>query len=123
MMHDNLEEIKNLSKTHHEIEKEIVKERALKEEQYAKEIENLRIMYAKSYADRKISMETDIQNLEKCLEDMKALYLLNSEKLEYNFKVLREKDEENTHLTGVLKTKKRNHYNRLRKAMKDYADV
>lgn len=54
---------------------------------------------------------------------MKALYLLNSEKLDYNFKVLKEKDDENTHQTGILKKKKRNHLDRLRKASKDYNDV
>lgn len=87
------------------------------------EIEKLRIDFAKSYADKKISMETEIQNLEKCLEDMKALYLLNTEKLDYNFKVLKEKDEENTILTNILKNKKRNYQNRLTKARNDYKEV
>jgi len=87
------------------------------------EIEKLRIDYAKSYADKKISMETEIQNLEKCLEDMKALYLLNTEKLDYNFKVLKEKDEENTILTNILKNKKRNYSNRLTKARNDYKEI
>lgn len=122
-MKDNEAEIDGLLTAHQKIEADIVEERAKKEEQYAREIENLRIKDAKSYADKKITLETEIQNLEKCLEDMKALYLLNQEKLDYNFKVLKEKDEENTKLTGILKTKRRNHYNRLRKAMKDYADV
>jgi len=54
---------------------------------------------------------------------MKALYLLNSEKLDYNFNVLKEKDEDNTHLTGILKKRRRNHLDRLRKATKDYADI
>jgi len=53
---------------------------------------------------------------------MKALYLLNTEKLEYNFRVLKEKDEENTTLTGTLKTKKRNQQTRLRKAIQDYRE-
>ena len=43
---------------------------------------------AKAYTDLKITMETEIQNLEKCFEDMKALYQLNSEKLDYNLKVI-----------------------------------
>ena len=40
--------------------------------------------------------ETDIQNLEKCFEEVKALYQLNSEKLDYNLRVLRERRDENT---------------------------
>jgi dynein regulatory complex protein 1 len=123
ILKDDDKQIDDLLLAHQRIEHSIVDLRAAKEEEYAKEIEKLRIDYAKSYADRKITMETEIQNLEKCLEDMKALYLLNSEKLDYNYKVLKEKDEENTHLTGILKNKRRNHYNRLRKAMKDYADI
>jgi dynein regulatory complex protein 1 len=41
---------------------------------FTSKIEKLRIDGAKSYAELKISMETEIQNLEKCYEDMKALY-------------------------------------------------
>lgn len=41
---------------------------------FTAKIEKLRIDGAKSYAELKISMETEIQNLEKCYEDMKALY-------------------------------------------------
>ena len=54
---------------------------------------------------------------------MKALYLLNTEKLDYNFKVLKEKDEENTILTNILKNKKRNYTNRLTRFRNDYKDV
>lgn len=36
---------------------------------------------------------------------MKALYILNTEKLDYNLKVLKEKDDENTHLYDELKKK------------------
>ena len=40
-------------------------------------------------------LETDIQNLEQHLEAMRATYQLNQEKLEYNFRVLTERDAEN----------------------------
>jgi dynein regulatory complex protein 1 len=68
-------------------------------------------------------METEIQNLQKCYEDMKALYQLNTEKLDYNLKVLKEKHEENTHLYDELKRKDSNLSNRLRKLTKDYVEV
>jgi dynein regulatory complex protein 1 len=45
------------------------------------------------YSSLKKKMENDIQNLEKCYEEMKALYQLNTEKLDYNLKVLKEKRE------------------------------
>lgn len=43
------------------------------------------------YTSTKIRLETDIQELEKYFEEMKALYQLNTEKLDYYLKVLREK--------------------------------
>ena len=89
---------------------------------FTAKIEKLRIDGAKSYAELKISMETEIQNLEKCYEDMKALYRLNTEKLDYNLKVLKEKQEENAHLSDELKRKDQNLNNRLRKLTKDYID-
>ena len=53
---------------------------------------------------------------------MKALYILNTEKLDYNLKVLKEKHDENTHLHDELKRKDLNLNNRLRKLTKDYID-
>jgi dynein regulatory complex protein 1 len=40
-------------------------------------------------------LETDIQNLEQHLEAMRATYQLNTEKLDYNCRVLVERDHEN----------------------------
>ena len=37
-------------------------------------------------------LETDIQTLEQQLEEMRATYQLNTEKLEYNYRVLVERD-------------------------------
>ena len=37
-----------------------------------------------------------VQVLEQQLQQMKATYQLNQEKLEYNFQVLKKRDEENT---------------------------
>jgi dynein regulatory complex protein 1 len=106
LLKSNKADIDKKSNRHAEMEKKIVEDREATEKRNMDEIDKLRIDYAKSYADKKISMETEIQNLEKCFEDMKALYLLNIEKLGYNFKVLKEKDEENTILANILKKKK-----------------
>ena len=40
-------------------------------------------------------LETDIQTLEQHLESMRAAYQLNQEKLDYNYRVLLERDAEN----------------------------
>lgn len=40
-------------------------------------------------------LETDIHTLEQHLESMRAAYQLNQEKLDYNYRVLLERDAEN----------------------------
>lgn len=47
------------------------------------------------YNSLKVKLETDIQTLEQHLETMRATYQLNAEKLEYNYRVLVERDFEN----------------------------
>jgi dynein regulatory complex protein 1 len=55
-----------------------------------------------------------MQILEKCMEDMKAVYRLNEEKLEFNYKVLKERAEVNKHTSDSLKTKERRNKDILR---------
>ena len=60
---------------------------------------------AEDYNMLKIRLETDIQNLEQHLEVMRATYQLNTEKLEYNYRVLVERDHENTDTINQQKRK------------------
>jgi dynein regulatory complex protein 1 len=46
---------------------------------------------AEDFNKLKIRLETDIQVLQQQLQHMQATYLLNTEKLDYNFRVLTEK--------------------------------
>lgn len=64
-------------------------------ESYQAQLEALRVADAEDYHILKIRLETDIQNLEQHLEAMRATYQLNTEKLEYNYRVLVERDHEN----------------------------
>ena len=48
-----------------------------------------------------------MQILEKCMEDMKAVYRLNEEKLEFNHKVLKEREKVNSNTIAALKNKER----------------
>lgn len=109
------QEIDNLFLKHESLERQYVEDARKTEEANMKEIEKLRIDGAKSFAELKISMETEIQNLQKCFQDMRALYQLNTEKLEYNLKVLKEKHEENNDFHEDLKRKDLQLNNRLRK--------
>ena len=51
---------------------------------------------------RPSQLETEIQTLEQQLEEMQATYQLNQEKLDYNFRVLVERDSENTHTCAEM---------------------
>ncbi|KAK2171357.1 hypothetical protein NP493_1066g02024 [Ridgeia piscesae] len=63
---------------------------------YEDQLRHLRVQDAEEYNMVKIKLETDVQILQQQLQQMKATYQLNQEKLEYNFQVLRKRDEENT---------------------------
>lgn len=104
--------------SHRKAEEDAAESRRTEEEEAAKSLENLRVVNDKRYMDMKIKAEILIQNCEKCYEDMRALYQLNSEKLSYNYKVLKEKKEENDKLQSQLKTKEQD-YSAQYKSKKD----
>ncbi|KAA3674148.1 dynein regulatry complex protein 1, partial [Paragonimus westermani] len=64
-------------------------------EEFEKELDDLRIKHSEEYNSLKISLESEVETLEAQLLQLKATYQLNLEKLEYNFQVLKRRDEEN----------------------------
>jgi dynein regulatory complex protein 1 len=60
-------------------------------------------MDANNQAEQKIKLEKEMQILEKCMEDMKAVYRLNEEKLDFNTKVLQERSTVNKKSQDLLK--------------------
>ncbi|XP_042688594.1 dynein regulatory complex protein 1 [Centrocercus urophasianus] len=83
--------------------------RVKKVEEYEKQLNQLRVQDEEEYNSMKIHLETDVQNLERQLQHMKAVYLVNQEKLEYNFQVLKKQDEENT----IIRSQQKRKLNRL----------
>ena len=79
-------------------------------------MEDLRTKDANDQAEQKIKLEKEMQILEKCMEDMKAVYRLNEEKLEFNHKVLREREKVNSNTITGLKNKERRNKDILRMA-------
>lgn len=82
-------EVDQCFKKHINMESSFAESRRRQEEEFQKAIEKLRVDGMQTYTTTKIKMENDIQNLEKCYEEMKALYQLNTEKLDYNLKILK----------------------------------
>jgi dynein regulatry complex protein 1 len=71
-----------------------------REENYQREIEDLITKGADQYNKLKIELEINIQTLKQQLEEIRATYQLNTEKLDYNYRVLTELDvEKNSELT------------------------
>ena len=68
---------------------------ALDAEKYATELDKRRQDDAEEFAILKTRLETDVANLEQHLGAMRAVYQLNAEKLEYNYRVLVEREAEN----------------------------
>ncbi|XP_073418088.1 dynein regulatory complex protein 1 [Dendrobates tinctorius] len=79
-----------------ERELESLMNRMKKVEEYEQQLNRLRVQDGEEYNMIKIKLETDVQILQQQLQQMKATYQLNQEKLEYNFQVLKKRDEENT---------------------------
>ena len=98
------------------MEQNHVEERQKRVEQQQNDLAQLRLHDAEDYTSLKarlhtahtryalahtvfelqVRLESDVQKLEQQLEEMRATYQLNTEKLEYNFTVLTARDVENS---------------------------
>uniref|UniRef100_A0A673UBK5 Dynein regulatory complex protein 1 n=1 Tax=Suricata suricatta TaxID=37032 RepID=A0A673UBK5_SURSU len=90
-------------------ELEYLLNRIKKVEDYEKQLNKQREWDCEEYNKIKIKLEQDVQILEQQLQQMKATYQLNQEKLEYNVQVLKKRDEEST----VIKSQQKRKINRL----------
>lgn len=107
MLEHNTLEIEKLFKEHKDIETNFESRRAQQEEEFARELEKVRNDDANAQAQSKIDLEKEMQILEKCMEDMKAVYKLNEEKLNFNHRVLQEKIRVNENTLKSNKDKER----------------
>eukprot|EP01018_Ginkgo_biloba_P018626 Gb_00998 [translate_table: standard] len=69
----------------------------------AKALQTIRDQDAEDYNQLKVKLETDIQTLEQHLESMQGAYQLNAEKLDYNHRVLLEREHDNYITAGQQK--------------------
>uniref|UniRef100_A0A663MEM9 Dynein regulatory complex subunit 1 n=1 Tax=Athene cunicularia TaxID=194338 RepID=A0A663MEM9_ATHCN len=90
-------------------ELEYLRARMRKVEEFEKQLNQLLVQDEEEYHSMKIQLENDVQNLERQLQQMKAVYQLTQEKLEYNLQVLKKRDEENT----IIRYQQKRKLNRL----------
>eukprot|EP00606_Chrysophyceae_sp_TOSAG23-5_P000135 GSChrysophyteH2.ASY1.ANO1.1028.1 assembled CDS len=75
-----------------------------REDQYQRDMDDLITKGASQYNKLKIELEMNIQTLKQQLEEIRATYQLNTEKLDYNYRVLTELDvEKNAELARYKK--------------------
>ncbi len=113
-------ELDELFELRKRMERTLVEERLTREAAYQQELDAMQAKDAEQYNKLKIKLETDVQVLEQQLELMRSTYTLNIEKLEYNFRVLSEKDTENEIAEGQQKEKIKELDRALTKVMAQY---
>ncbi|XP_069742594.1 dynein regulatory complex protein 1 isoform X4 [Narcine bancroftii] len=84
--------------------------RMKKVEEYEDQLQKVQSQDEEEYDMIKMKLLTDVEILEQQLEQMKATYQLNQEKLEYNFQVLKKRDEENMITKSQQKRKIARHF-------------
>ena len=77
------------------------------ENDYLEQLEKIRTQDANDQTEQKIKLEKEMQILQKCMEDMKAVYKLNEAKLEFNLEVLQQRQKVNENTKNGLKKRKR----------------
>ena len=68
-----------------------LEEREKRIEENEAELQHMRVRHSEEFNRIKVKLGTDIQILQQQIQQMKATFQLNAEKLEYNFQVLRKR--------------------------------
>ncbi|MEJ1287236.1 dynein regulatory complex subunit 1 [Cricetulus griseus] len=110
LLSNNMKKWERALQGHNAKELEYLINRMKKVEDYEKQLNKQRVWDCEEYNTIKIKLERDIQILEQQLQQMKATYQLNQEKLEYNFQVLKKRDEESTVIKSQQKRKLNRHF-------------
>ena len=105
LMQGNADELNGLMERRRSKEEQYMEARRRRVEEDQRQLEAQRVQDAEDYNILKIKLETEIQTLEQQLEEMRATYQLNQEKLDYNYRVLVERDSENTNTIKQQKKK------------------
>lgn len=103
LLKQNEDEIGKLFTKHQKTEEEYLTKKTEREKEQSQDLENQKSQDANNQAEQKIKLEREMQILEKCMEDMKAVYRLNEEKLDFNTKVLSERSAVNKKSQDQLK--------------------
>ncbi|KAK3927976.1 Dynein regulatory complex protein 1 [Frankliniella fusca] len=99
-----------------------LKLRFQEQEEQDEEVRRVRMEHQEKYRQTKIKLDSDIQIMHHELEQVKAMCLLNAEKLDYNYQVLQKREDENLMMRAQQKrriNKLQDIANGLRKKMRE----
>ncbi|XP_036406110.1 dynein regulatory complex protein 1 [Megalops cyprinoides] len=113
LLHKNRVEWERKMKERRDKEVEYLMQRMKKVEENEMMLEKLRQEDAEECNAIKTKLDTEVKVLQQQVQQMKATYQLNQEKLEYNLQVLKKRDEENT----ITKTQQKRKITRLQDAL------
>ncbi|KAJ9445493.1 Dynein regulatory complex protein 1 [Diplonema papillatum] len=98
-------EIDTMTDRRRNVEDQNMRKRQEKVEEWQQRLHEIHETYGEYYNKLKCQLQTEIQGLEQQLEEMRALYQLNAEKLNYNLQVLSERVKENDKAIATHKRK------------------
>ncbi|XP_050293707.1 LOW QUALITY PROTEIN: dynein regulatory complex protein 1 [Anthonomus grandis grandis] len=84
-------------------------------EEFNQKMGDLRLDFQEHFRETKIKLENDIEELQRQLEEIRALALLNSEKLDYNYQILKKREDENI----IIKSQQKRRMNKLQDVIND----
>lgn len=76
--------------------------------EFEKEINRVMTEHHEEYRAQKINLETECQKLQQQIQEMKAICMLNVEKLNYNYAVLKRREDEN----AIIKSQQKRRLNK-----------
>ncbi|KAK9696402.1 Sperm tail [Popillia japonica] len=65
------------------------------QEDFMQEMQKLRIEHEEKHRESKIKLENEVEELQREFERIKTMAIMNSEKLDYNYQILKKREDEN----------------------------
>lgn len=93
-----------------ELEEQNMLKKIQQQDGFLEELQANRVANEELYRDTKTALEREIQLLQQELEHMRAFCMLNEEKLDYNYQILKKREDENT----IIKSQQKRMLNKLR---------
>lgn len=92
-------------------------------DEFLETINETRVQHEERFRETKIAIEKEVETLQLELEQLKAACLLNGEKLDYNYNILKKREDENMIIRSQQKrlvNKLQDDINKMKRGIEDY---